>query len=133
MKMNKLELAHSYALLHMTIPQYKDVDDLELVGWAFDYAEAMLAENEKRKDKSLPEVLEEWKLDWSQAPDGANWWAMDESGRSFWFAYEPYISSEYPDEWIFNGKNHGGIGHEYWKSPNFNYQGDWKDSLRKRP
>ncbi|ARB06792.1 hypothetical protein [Acinetobacter phage BUCT629] len=131
--MNKLELAHSYALLHMTIPQYKDVDDLELVGWAFDYAEAMLAENEKRKDKSLPEVLEEWKLDWSQAPDGANWWAMDESGRSFWFAYEPYISSEYPDEWIFNGKNHGGIGHEYWKSPNFNYQGDWKDSLRKRP
>ncbi|WP_236525077.1 hypothetical protein, partial [Escherichia coli] len=127
--MNKLELAHSYALLHMTIPQYKDVDDLELVGWAFDYAEAMLAENEKRKDKSLPEVLEEWKLDWSQAPDGANWWAMDESGRSFWFAYEPYISSEYPDEWIFNGKNHGGIGHEYWKSPNFNYQGDWKDSL----
>ncbi|WP_236523010.1 hypothetical protein, partial [Escherichia coli] len=69
--MNKLELAHSYALLHMTIPQYKDVDDLELVGWAFDYAEAMLAENEKRKDKSLPEVLEEWKLDWSEAPEGA--------------------------------------------------------------
>lgn len=131
--MDKLTLAHSYALLHMTIPQYKDVDDLELVGWAFDYAEAMLAENEKRKDKSRPEVLDEWQPDWSQAPDGANWWAMDESGRSFWFAYEPYISSEYPDEWIFDGKNHGGIGHEYWKSPNFNYQGDWKDSLRKRP
>ena len=75
----------------------------------------------------------EFKIDWSQAPDGANWWAMDESGRSYWFAYEPYISSEYPDEWIFHGKNHGGIGNEYWKSPNFNYQGDWKDSLRKRP
>uniref|UniRef100_A0AAU8KXM2 DUF551 domain-containing protein n=3 Tax=Viruses TaxID=10239 RepID=A0AAU8KXM2_9VIRU len=129
--MNKLELAHEYSKVLLTKFETITVD--QIVDVSFSLAELMLAENEKRKDKSRPEVLDEWQPDWSQAPDGANWWAMDESGRSFWFAYEPYISSEYPDEWIFNGKNHGGIGHEYWKSPNFNYQGDWKDSLRKRP
>lgn len=139
--MNKLELAHEYAKIMLKISAESgdlfltNTDEIvkSIVSSSFNFAEEMIAENEKRKDKSLPEVLEEWKLDWSQAPDGANWWAMDESGRSFWFAYEPYISSEYQDEWIFDGKNHGGIGHEYWKSPNFNYQGDWKDSLRKRP
>ena len=131
MRMNKLELAHEYAKVLLQQPVTRTIG--EVVSISFGLAEEMLAENEKRKDKSRPEVLEEWQPDWSQAPEGANWWAMDESGRSYWFAYEPYISSEYPDEWIFHGKNHGGIGNEYWKSPNFNYQGDWKDSLRKRP
>ena len=37
----KLELAHEYAMLHMMNPQYKDVDDLEVVQWAWDYVEAM--------------------------------------------------------------------------------------------
>ena len=63
--MDKLTLAHTYAMLHMANPQYKDVDDLDMVGWAFDYAEAMLAEEEKRKDKSRPVVFEKVdNVDW---------------------------------------------------------------------
>ena len=44
----KLELAHEYAMLHMMNPQYKDVDDLEVVQWAWDYVEAMQAEADDR-------------------------------------------------------------------------------------
>lgn len=136
--MNKLELAHDYAkmLLGDVIDRDKIMFDSfvdDIADYAFRLAEAMLAENEKRQDKSRPEVLGEWQPDWSQAPAGANWWALDESREAFWFAYEPYVSTEYPDEWIFNGKNHGGLGFEYWKSSDFGYQGKWKDSLRKRP
>lgn len=42
----RLELAHDYAMLHMMHPQYKDVDDLDMVQWAHDYADAMLSEDE---------------------------------------------------------------------------------------
>lgn len=122
--MNKLELAHEYAMLHMANPQYKYVDDLEMVEWAFDYAEAMLAENEKRKDKSRPDVLEEWQPDWSQAPDGFDWFCVGGcSGLGFFCNVEPKI---FKDHYWFTGEDakqvdcHG-------------YNGDWKDSLRKRP
>ena len=60
----KLELAHEYAMLHMMNPQYKDVDDLEVVQWAWDYVEAMQAEAEKHKDTSRPDVLNDFEIDY---------------------------------------------------------------------
>ena len=121
--MNIDQMAHDYAMLHMNNPQYKNVDDLEMVQWAFDYAEAMQAESDKRKPKGLPEVL--FEPDWSVAPDWANWWAMDDSGYFWWYQKEP--------------KNKDGgwcvtyTADDFLAAPSFNYQGDWKDSLRKRP
>ncbi|WVH13604.1 hypothetical protein [Acinetobacter phage vB_AbaM_fThrA] len=135
--MNKLELAQQYMVLVFS-EAIQDFENIELhikhlPRICFDMAEAMLAENEKRQDKSRPEVLGGWQPDWSQAPDGANWWAMDFDGSANWFSYKPYISSEYPDEWIYNGRNHGGLGIEYWRAMPFDYKGGWQDSLRKRP
>lgn len=121
--MDKLTLAHTYAMLHMANPQYKDVDDLEMVEWAFDYAEAMLAEEEKRKDKSRPVVFEkvdnvdwvdelEFQVDWSQAPrSDVVAWDINDHGQARWIASD------------------GG----YYLAPSFNYKGDWKNSLRERP
>lgn len=131
--MNKLELAQQY-MLTMFPEAVKDFDNMSLhiqnlPRVAFDMAEAMLAENEKRQDKSRPEVLEEWQPDWSQAPDWANWWAQDKSGFCAWHKLEP-SREQSMCEWVvdFSGGGDGFTG-----SPTFGYQGDWKDSLRKRP
>lgn len=200
----KLELAHEYAMLHMMNPQYKDVDDLEVVQWAWDYVEAMQAEADKRnkaeaekKRKEMREilnadntfieregqhfddvcsdeiqaqrdaelygtgflkvtydsdgvkyerlnpktisicsanmgfdsqVLKEWQPDWSQAPHGFDWWAMDECGTCTWFKEKPSIGGFlFTDEFIGGGDN-GAVD-----APSFNYSGNWRDSLRKRP
>jgi len=60
MILDKAKMAHEYAMLHMANPQYKDVDDLDMVQWAFDYADAMQAEADKRAVK-LPDVFFETK------------------------------------------------------------------------
>lgn len=117
--MNKLELAHEWA---KSIGAETNLPLDILVDTCFDYAEAMLAENEKRKDKSRPEVLEEWQPDWSQAPNESNYWAMDGDGSCNWYKYEPEISGYH---WDF--------GRVTYSAPDFDYQGEWMDSLRKRP
>lgn len=140
----RLELANEYALMHMMNPKYKDVDDLEMIQWGFDYADAMLAENEKRKSKTTLTTLqqtfingveqpryapcvEEWQPDWGQAPDGYDWWAVDEWG-SWWYRNEPKWDG---NEWTDYQDNL--VGSESEQADLFNYQGDWQDSLRKRP
>ena len=91
----------------------------------FKLAEAMQAEAEKRKPTPnadhIRKVREaQWQPDWSQAPDWAKWWCQDEDGDSWWCEEKPIISTSFWNG--FEGK-----------APSFNYQGDWKDSLRKRP
>lgn len=66
--------------------------------------------------------LEEWQPDWSQAPKWANWWVMhSDNGLCYWTASKPV------KKWnkFLVGKNEG--------ASTFNYQGDWRKSLRKRP
>ncbi|MFS1584696.1 hypothetical protein ACLIL3_002765 [Acinetobacter radioresistens] len=41
------DMAHEYALLHMSMPRYHDVDDREIVAWAVEYAQAMQTELNK--------------------------------------------------------------------------------------
>ena len=68
----------------------------------------------------------EWQPDWSQAPnDCMKWWCMDEDGCANWFNGEPTLGM---GEWdlTMNQDN-------FMKAPNFGYQGNWQDSLRKRP
>ena len=96
--------------------------------YAYEIADAMQAESDKRKPKGLPEVL--FEPDWSQAPESAKFWAMDHNRMAHWFNLEPCLDK--CDEWVL-GNNWEGTNNRYSAALSFNYQGDWKDSLRKRP
>ena len=161
----KLEMAHDYAMLHMVMDRYKDVDDLEMVQWANDYVDALESDANKRNVGGVPEAISnmddpsnysgimkakvdaelygsgfvkliivnnefsyervdpalvvlkqvdrgDWQPDWSQAPESdVVAWDINKHGQARWIAND-------------NG---------YYLAPSFNYQGDWRESLRKRP
>ena len=120
--MDKLKLAHSYMVEYVK-KNGLDVSYSE-VSTAFDIAEAMLAEQEKRADKTRPAVLDEFQVDWIKAPSEAEYWAMDSNGICYWYMTEPRLTEIFPIEWIGCGYPIGT------QAPSFNYQGDWKDSLQ---
>jgi len=139
--MNKLQMAQEYALKMLENLNPMQIDKPTRDGIAyecFELAEAMLAENDKRVVK-LPDVFfdanknEEWQPDWSQAPEWANWWAMDGfSKKANWYIDKPYLDddSKVESEWNIDLKTNT---ETYMHAPSFNYQGNWQDSLRKRP
>ena len=137
----KLEMAHDYAMKH--IQEGWDINYDVLVVEAWQYADAMQAEADKREPSGFPNVLrgacgeivavkvddKEWQPDWSQAPDGYNWWAMDGfSGVANWYKSEPFLDDDDTDEW-----NVVLLIATYREAPSFGYTGDWRESLRKRP
>ena len=136
MILDKAKMAHEWAMKHGKSDTIGD--RLNMVRYAWGYADAMQAEADKRVIK-LPDVFfdakqnEEWQPDWSQAPEWANWWAMDGfSKKANWYIDKPYLDddSEVELEWNIDLK----INTEtYMHAPSFNYQGIWQDSLRKRP
>lgn len=71
-------------------------------------------------------------VDWAAMPAWANWVAMDENGRAwYWYVFHPIIDTE--DE-IWSDLAHekeffGLVPSKY--APSFS--GDWKDSLVERP
>lgn len=95
--------------------------------YAYEIADAMQAEADKRKPKGLPEALQdEFTIDWSIAPEWANYWTIDLDCNSYWYRNKPSMV-EYG--WESNG---GIIGN----APNFkyfSYSDKFRDSLRKRP
>lgn len=131
--MDKLTIANQ-VLLKLIETDKTGFDAEGIAAYSFEIAEAMLAEAEKRESKERPDVLkEEWQPDWSQAPEWANWWAMDGlSERANWYIDEPYLDDDsiIEDEWnvVLNPQKDSFV-----KAPSFNYQGNWQNSLRKRP
>ena len=121
--MNKLQMAHEYFMKHGRNNSWMESDVID----AWKYADEMQAEADKRVVK-LPDVFfdtnknEEWQPDWSQAPEWADWWAIDKDLVSFWHEDKPKF-----DEVEFY---QCGV---FCDAPSFNYQGNWQDSLRKRP
>lgn len=89
--------------------------------YAYEIADAMQAESDKRKPKGLPEVL--FEPDWSQAPERAEYWTMNDDGKAQWHFSKPFL----PAFGFWASAEHSVY------APSFNYQGNWKDSLRKRP
>lgn len=136
--MNKLQMAHEYAMKH--VQEGFDINYDVLVVEAWKYADAMQAEADKREPSGFPNVLrgacgeivavkvddKEWQPDWSQAPEWANWWAMDSNGICYWYMTKPRLAETFPNEWISGG------GPMDIQAPSFNYQGYWKDSLQER-
>ena len=129
--MNKLQMAQEYALKMLENLNPMQIDKPTRDGIAyecFELAEAMLAENDKRVVK-LPDVFfdanknEEWQPDWSQAPMGFNRFVVgSDGGYGFFTNMEPQLQDDF---WFVGAdgiviKDHG-------------YQGNWQDSLRKRP
>lgn len=85
--MDKMKLAHEYALVRLTCSNPKTLDEIISLSWY--YADAMQAEAEKREQQEQNKLkqeqqnhhdelvsigLEEWQPDWSQAPDDATAW-----------------------------------------------------------
>ena len=116
-------MAHEYFMKHGRNNLWMESDVID----AWKYADAMQAEADKRVVK-LPDVFfdtnknEEWQPDWSQAPAWADWWAIDKDLVSFWHEDKPKF-----DEVEFY---QCGV---FCDAPSFNYQGNWQNSLRKRP
>lgn len=129
----KLELAHEWAMEFVS--KNKDISCASnMVSYnAWQYADAMEAEYNKRKQAKAKKDAEDAKVffdklivadspqlgfqvDWSFAPKEALTWAINSQGEATWANYDKdgnYLETIY--------------------APSFNYQGDWKDSLRKRP
>lgn len=129
--MDKLTMAHEWAMKSIEMGWGSSESDRAKFAWQ--YADAMQAEADKRKEKGVPEVILkasnstqlEWQPDWDKIPDGFNWWAMDKNSKAHCFDKEPVIGST---EWFMASPNTN-----YQSSLNFGYQGYWRNSLRKRP
>ena len=134
-------MAHDYAI--EMLKRGDPERSIAFVAWLM--ADAMQAEADKRnkaedekKRADIREMLKadntfieregqhfddvEWQPDWSQAPEWADWWAIDKDLVSFWHEDKPKF-----DEVEFY---QCGV---FCDAPSFNYQGNWQDSLRKRP
>ena len=143
--MNKLQMAHEYAIALINSDCEMQFDKFIRLCW--NYADAMQAEADKRekeesekKRADIREMLKanntfvepegqhfddvEWQPDWSQAPSWANWWAVDlDLAQAHWYGAEPTINTI---TWRRRTRTCK-------QAPSFNYQGNWQDSLRKRP
>lgn len=102
--------------------------DAELYGNGF--VKLKIVNNEflyERLDPTLITInyieVEEWQPDWSVAPEWANFIVMSKAGTSYWHANEPKASG--------NGWVGGGLCDLAYMD--FYHNGDWRDSLRKRP
>lgn len=60
-------------------------------------------------------------VDWKEAPRLARWWAMDADGQAHWF-WEPNVAA-FTNFWLS----------ERAAAPDFDYVGDYKQSLTVRP
>ena len=149
----KLEMAHEWYMMQTRC------NGCALVADAWDYADAMQTEADKRECKERTDVLltkdkdgnclhfhhefghkkcmdcgaslEEWQPDWSQAPDSlVKYFAVDEDGRGGWFINKPTLCS---DHWYWSDFEERVDNDNYDHAPSFSYTGDWRESLRKRP
>lgn len=60
--------------------------------------------------------------DWSQAPEWAQWWAVDWDGQAYWFGHKPYVLGEM-----------GWVDREFQQAPAGRAWGDWRETLAQRP
>lgn len=118
----KLDYAHEYAMKHLENSK-GNIAMTSLVSFAWDYADTMQSEADKRSITGTPEAILngcnstklDWQPDWSQAPDGAVAWSVHDDNKTARWHFIDSICAYYK------------------KAPLFGYKGNWQDSLRKRP
>lgn len=130
----KLEMAVQMIVAEVRRVGITSIDNDKVID-AWNLADAMQAAADKREKQNKDEFYanladpmkkvreQEWQPDWSQAPDDAMYWAMDGCGQCNWYKREPDICGS---QWDF-----GGVIEQ--ADTGCNYQGDWRESLRKRP
>ena len=83
----------------------------------------------KRNAVKLGPAVDETAVDWSQAPEWANYWAMDGDGDAYWYLSHPDIGSQL---WLSADGDFGLGGVK--PAPDFGGAAiDWQDSLVARP
>lgn len=141
----RLELAHDY--LRDIISNWDFDDSFDPVAQAYEYADAMLSENEKgeqearkKKRAEMRELLNanntflekegqhfddvEWQPDWGVAPTGYDWFCVgSETNNGYFCNIEP---KTFKDKYWF-------VGEDSIETINHGYTGNWRESLRKRP
>lgn len=71
------------------------------------------------------------KPNWKDAPDWAQWLAMDFSGTWCWFVGQPYTGTTV---WLpVSDENANGDTFDYIDGATYDYQVDWKETLEQRP
>lgn len=60
------------------------------------------------------------KVDWSDAPEAAQWWAVDGEGYAYWLCGPR--ADDFSLDWV----------QESFDAPTFDYTGDWRESLTPR-
>lgn len=124
-------MAHEYVMNYMASPDCKDTTISNIVSVAWSYADLMQDEADKR-NYSEKQDSSEWQPDWSQAPEWANWWVIGSlTKQGVWSETKPVCVK-------FNGVNYWEVGSPSGEehlsvAPSFDYQGNWQNSLRKRP
>lgn len=89
--MDKLKLAHDWAMQSIDTGYVCETETL--VSEAWQYADAMQAEAEKREDKTRPEALCE--VDWRVAPEWAKYWAIrEDSDTALWCINKPTVTGD---------------------------------------
>ena len=150
MILDKAKMAHEWAIARLA--SGAGFMTSEIVEDSWKYADLMQAEADKRekeeaaqKRKEIREILNapntfveregqhfddvEWQPDWSQAPDWANWWCLSVMHGAMWLSREPICTKA---TWaMLNDVRF--CASSFDDAPSFNYQGNWKESLRKRP
>ena len=141
MILDKAKMAHDWVMKYGKVDLNYNRENTVQLAWK--YADAMQAEADKRAEQKRKEIREmlnadntfiekegqhfddvEWQPDWSQAPSWANWWAVDlDLAQAHWYGAEPTINTI---TWRRRTRTCK-------QAPSFNYQGNWQDSLRKRP
>lgn len=132
----RLELAHEWYMKHSRGVLHINSDIVD----AWQYADAMLAENEKRKSKTTLTTLqqtfingveqpryapcvEEWQPDWGLAPKGFNWFVKQYDGSTHFLMVKP----ELHNDWFATGVD------GQWHEVEIDCPIEWRNSLRKRP
>lgn len=103
--------------------------DAELYGNGF--VKLKIINNEflyERLDPTLITInhieVDDWQPDWSQAPDGYDWFIVGGcSGKGYFCLIKPTIVKDH--YWF--------VGEDCFSIDKHGYQGDWRNSLRKRP
>lgn len=88
----------------------------------------ILAEADRRDALLAKQAKAELFPDWSEAPQWANWWAVDGDGSSYWYANKPYLDKGSKLKlWFTDGGFEASVDF-----PLRSHGTDWQETLCKR-